>query len=311
MLYRPDIGIHGRLSFSPQMSELEREPSLTLCALDHFGFWGGPLSQRAFREIAETSAFQRIAARADSDHKVSIRVSSYTVWLDASEVPSARPDWHIDRVGALWRHGNSELVDLRDPFGFPSYILVSCFVTPYEDYTAGLDQVSTEFLLDSFLGSSPDLWADMNDMHRDIDTAVSRGPNLLLVKAGDRMIVSFSPRTVHRPGHSAVGGWRYLLRVGLYTGEEDCSPYSDHFVFYNPAWDMNTQSVKFRRVGNMNPSGELARRSVSLLQNEGLMLAKEFVEQNNLCIAGDAGIASVIQAVTSAGLRGIHQLAPV
>lgn len=310
MNYAPDIGFHGAVSLDVREPHVQREPSLTLCDLTNFGYWSGFLSNNVFRQLVLTSAFQRLAARAESDSGVSIRVSTYTVWLEAGEVPSARPDWHIDRVGALRRDGAEELVDLRDPFKFPSYILTSVFV-PEDPHAVGFaDEVSTEFLLSPISGTSPEYWANMNHMHQDIDTAFAKNSSLRTIRAGDRMLMSFSPRTVHRPGQTSVPGWRYLMRVGLYTTLEPCSPYLDHFVFFNPAWHSVSGDVKYRTVGCKSSLQEPAKRSVSLLRSEERRQAMKFVEESALSIQGHEGIRAVEQLVAEATNKGMSQIVP-
>lgn len=310
MYYEPDIGFHGNISVDLSKSAIQFEPSLTLCEISNFGYWGGLVSHQIFKQLALSSAFQRLAARAESDPNVSIRISTYTVWLEAGEVPSARPDWHIDRVGALRRKGVEELVDLRDPFKFPSYILTSFFIPADNNAPGSIDDVSTEFLLSSFSGSSPELWANMDHMHLDIDTAFSKGGNLRSIKAGNSMLVSFSPRTVHRPGQTTMPGWRYLMRVGLYTTLEPCSPYRDHFVFFNPAWSNVHNHVSYRKVGCKNSLAEPTRRSVPLIEAEGRNRANSFVEENDLAIQANEGVWSIEQVVADATFSGNCQLKP-
>jgi len=93
MIYRSDFGFHGHMTSLVEEDALRREPSLTLCTVDTFAEWSGPFSKRVFTEIAGTSAFQRIAARAAADPTVSIRTSVYVTWLEPQDFPSHRPDW--------------------------------------------------------------------------------------------------------------------------------------------------------------------------------------------------------------------------
>jgi hypothetical protein len=62
----------------------------------------------------------------------------------------------LDRVGALIFKHNTELADLRDPFGFPSFMLVSMFFPRKLEGRNICDSVSTEFALDTFDGLSGD-----------------------------------------------------------------------------------------------------------------------------------------------------------
>jgi len=281
MIYRADFGFHGHMTSLVEEDALRREPSLTLCTVDTFAEWSGPFSKRVFTEIAGTSAFQRIAARAAADPTVSIRTSVYVTWLEPQDFPSHRPDWHIDRIGSLHYDGGIERVDLRDPLGFSSFVLSSLFLTS-SDREEDRSSPSTEFLVATFQGKSPEVWADMRAMHDDIDWAIAENPHIPVVKAGNRTIASFSPRTVHRPGMATVSGWRYLMRLGLYTTEEACSPYPDHFVFYNPVWSAATSLTSFRRAGDRETVDTPAVRSVSLMTRGGRISAAKFADENAL-----------------------------
>lgn len=307
MIYRADFGFHGRLMAPVAEDALRQEPSLTLCTVDMFAQWSGPFSRRVFAEIAGTAAFHRIAARAQADSTVSIRISVYVVWLEPLEFPSHRPDWHIDRIGGLHQDGAIERVDLRDPLEFSSFVLSSVFLTESERED-DRGSPSTEFLLATFPGQSPELWADMREMHNDIDTALSENPEFPIVKAGNRTIASFSPRTVHRPGQATVPGWRYLMRLGLYTTEEACSPYPDHFVFYNPVWSAATRSTSFRRAGDREARSTPTVRSVSLRTRDGRIAAARFADENSLLTGQRPAGVELRDLVSSAARIGFQQV---
>jgi hypothetical protein len=306
IIYSPDVGVHGHVTTVVDWPALSREPSLTLCSLPEFQRWGGPVSHRIFREMAATSAFERLAARARSDNTVGIRISAYVVWLEPGDYPSHRPDWHIDRVGGLKKEAGIEVVDLRDPLSFPSFILTSIFQTP-SDMAGDMDSPSSEFLLASFSGQSGETWADMRDMHSDIDGWLERNPVPSVMKAGDRTIISFSPRTVHRPGCSRAAGWRYLMRLGLYTTTEPCSPYPNHMVFYNPVWNKFAGKTIFRRVGETVSSPEPGVRSVSLDTDQGVAEAYRFVRSNSLNVNSPS--TPLDDLIDEAAARGAAQVA--
>lgn len=307
--YQPDVSLHGRVRTAVDDVVLRAEPSLTLCTIPTFAQWAGPVSRRVFSELARTSAFERIAARAVRDATLSVRVSVYVVWLEAGEFPSHRADWHIDRIGGLRSRDGVELVDLRDPVAFPSFLLTTIFLPAASASDAHLDSRSTEFLLSTFPGSSGELWADMREMHVDIDRWLADHPHPPVLKAGDRMIAGFSPRTVHRPGQAAVPGWSYLMRLGLYTATEPCSPYPDHFVFYNPVFSGPAGKMFFRRVGATELAPEPATRSVPLTTTDGMRAAHEFMRAHAL--SRDGGPSSVEAEVEAAAVRGLQQLSLV
>jgi hypothetical protein len=281
VLYSPNFQLHCPIVTCVDAAAISAEPSLTLCSIDEFNRWSGPISRDVFAEVAATAQYQALAGRAELDPTVSIRVSVYAVWLERGDVPSQRPDWHIDRVGACRIHGEAEQSDFRDPLKFRSFILVSAFAALSPDVD-DLDGPSTEFLLMSFEGKTQEYWGDNNDMHDDINHALQQSTAPTIVKAGNKMIASFCPRTVHRPGVADADGWRFLLRVGLYTALEPCSPYADHMVFYNPAFSTVTGDVRFRRVGTRDSVHVVPRRSVSLETEAGKLAAAEFIHQQSL-----------------------------
>ena len=288
MHYQPDIGFHGSIKTEIEINDLVKEPSLTLCDLQNFGYWGGAVSHKIFREITKISAFKRIITRTHVDPEVSIRISTYTVWLDAGQVPSSRQDWHIDRVGTLHQIGVDEIVDLRDPFQFPSFMLVTAFIPEKKLDSDSLNQTSTEFLLSTISGSLPAFGIDNSKMHQEIDEALKLVDELDTVYSGNRMIVSFSPRTIHRPGKAIFPGWRYMLRIGLYTTKEKCSPYADHFINFNPVWDSFSNSVKFRKVGRKETYATPNKRSIDLLKD--MKNANDLVRELGLFTGSTEGV---------------------
>ena len=301
--YCPDVGIHGLIETSVDQRSLQAEPSLTLCSPSVFAKWAGPISRSIFSELAGSTGFERIAARADRDSTLSIRISVYVVWLEEGDFPSHRPDWHIDRVGGLRKKESIELVDLRDTTEFPSFLLTSIFLPSVEN-GAHLDSRSSEFLLAKFRGQSSLLWADMREMHIDIDSWLAANPNPSVLKVGNRTIASFSPRTVHRPGRAATSGWSYLMRLGLYTATEPCSPYPDHMVFFNPVWNEQTRATVFRRVGSTTAETEPKVRSVALTLAHGERAARDFVREASLNVAQspqlvDEAIQSAVRLASS------------
>lgn len=293
--YSSDIGLHGNITTRVGPADLQFEPSLTLCSPDVFDAWAGPVSHDVLSQVALTTGFQRIAARALVDPTVSVRISVYSVWLEPGEFPSIRPDWHIDRIGGLRKKLGIEYVDLTDNLRFASFLLTSIFL-PDRDEPESIDSRSTEFLLARFEGESGVLWADMREMHNDIDSWLARAGLPRVLKAGDRAIVTFSPRTVHRAGRASVAGWSYLFRLGLYTSLEPCSPYADHMVFYNPAWHEPTGQVRFRKCGSTVHGPEPSVRSVPLISERGARDAAVFVASNRLRVGTSASRLSSILA---------------
>lgn len=304
--YSPDVGLHGKVATPVDANSLRAEPSLTLCTIPVFARWAGPISHRVFSELIRTTGFQRIAARAHRDPTLSIRISVYAVWLEAGDFPSQRPDWHIDRIGGYRNASGAELVDLRDATSFPSFLLTSIFLptTPADSHA---DSRSSEFLLSTFDGTSGELWADMMEMHLDIDGWLAANPNPPILKAGNRTIVSFSPRTVHRPGCASTSGWSYMLRLGLYTATEPCSPYPDHLVFFNPVWNESSRTTVFRRVGSTDSANVPPVRSVPLAVDWGEEAAIQFLSDQSLH-PGRSNV-SYDSEVKSAALLGLSQVA--
>jgi len=205
------------------------------------------------------------------------------------------------------REGDVELADFRDPLGFPSFILSSIFETESKK-PEDKDSPSTEFLVTTIHGKCRESWADMREMHNDIDSALARNPGIAIRKAGNRTIASFSPRTVHRPGRATAQGWRYLMRLGLYATDEPCSPYIDHMVFHNPVWNADTNLVLFRRVGHSHSTEQPQIRSVPLNAKDGQKAAAKFVEENSLQIDSAVSIDALSSLVDTAANKRFHQV---
>lgn len=253
-IYKPDYIIHQSVQISLSEEVMASEPSFTLCSLEYFNKWAGYISRTVFKEVQDTVSFQRIISKVNSDPSFTLRISTYTLWLDESQAPSAMPYWHIDRVGACKIENNEEFLDLTDPMHFPSFIVVSMFF-PDEKSTADLRcPVSTEFITESIERQAPNGWSPSALMHSDIKKAFENNPNLKTEHVGDKRIVAFSPSTIHRAGTTISSGWRYLFRLGLYANAGKCSLYEDHFVLHNALFDRKTNRVVFREVGTKKES---------------------------------------------------------
>jgi hypothetical protein len=135
-------------------------------------------------------------------------------------------------------------------------------------------------------------------MTEDIDDAFRRNSGLRTIKVGDKMIVSFSPRTAHRPGKAIVSGWRFFLRIGLYTSGDRCSPYPSHYVFFNPAFDLKRNVVVFRMAGRKEETALFNTRSVSL--KDAAEEALSFASLNKLAHGGTEGVDQIKAIINNA-----------
>lgn len=304
MKYIPDIAIHSPLEIFPTDEMCQKEPSLSLCDLKHFGTWHGPISAAVFEHMARTSSFQRICARGKIDPSAEIRVSTRTVWLEAGETPE-RPEWHIDRVGSYKQEGDIDMCDYAELFSFPSFLIASFLLPTKSGKSYSLDEASTEFFLTPFEGNCNDSWSEMKRMYDDVESGVSIGTGNRTLRSGDKSLVAYSERTVHRAGIAPVSGWRYMMRLGLFSTKSPRSPNEDQFVFRNSIWD--GQRSFLRSAGRTNLNDNVSVRSVSLTQESGSQLARQFICDQDLAVAGSEDRDVVLETVKSAAYCGQKQ----
>ena len=247
--YKPDYVLHGEVEICLTEELMQREPSLTLCSLNYFERWAGGISHAVLHAVKNTSSFHRIAQYAASDSSFTLRVSTYTIWLDELQTPTACPFWHVDRLGDCKIENNQEYLDLADPLGFPSFMIVSMFLPDRVVTNKLVDAVSTELIIEPIEREAPFGWSLSALMHSDIERAFAKNPNLKTINIGNKRIAALSPNTIHRAGTTEVPGWRYLFRLGLYSNKTRCSLYEDHFVFHNALFDKASNQVAFREIG--------------------------------------------------------------
>jgi hypothetical protein len=231
----------------PRRDAAEEEPSLTLCSTRTFFQAAGPLGRAAADSVMQSSAFRRLSAATGPGH--SIRWTSQLLWVRGGEVPAARYEWHLDRVGPGWTGADGEVADYSDnaaagdgdtPFGLVSYF--------WPDDSKGPASLGTEFLLEHLEVPVEQLVDDPRTVGdaitRCVDTLRESG-TVSAFESG--VLVWFGPRTLHRPPVAATSGWRFLLRVGLYR--EPYSPYSDHRLCCHRLHDTRAGKPVFRPVG--------------------------------------------------------------
>lgn len=224
-----------------------QEPSLTLCTTDIFFQAAGPLCRAVGDAVKQSSTFRRLSAARGPG--CSIRWTSHLLWVGAGEVPAARYEWHLDRVGPGWREPDGEMADFSDnaeagddetPFGLVSYF--------WPDDSDGPASLATEFLLEHFevpverLVDDPRTLGDA--ITRRVDTLNDSGT--VRAFASDTL-VWFGARTLHRPPVADRSGWRFFVRVGMYR--DPYSPYTDHRLCCHRLYDARTGKPLFRPVG--------------------------------------------------------------
>ncbi len=307
MRYTGELTLHGSVRQRFSGEQCRREPSVSLLEMKQAGLWLGPISRAVLEEIAATSSFQRICARAETDEKVALRVTTRTVWLERGEVPE-RPGWHIDRVGGFELRDGEEYCDYSRVFEFPSFILVS-FLSPRLPSDANLlGETSTEFVVTPLKGDCRESWSPMSRMYRDVQSALSKAEGARTLRAGDAGIVAYSERTVHRAGIARVAGWRFLLRVGLFSITGCRSPFEDHFVLWNGLWNEKLQSAYLRRVGAKTTRSECEQRSLSLRNGQGVADAGAYAKEWGLEVGSDGATERINALVERAAGLGREQI---
>ncbi len=237
----------------PRRATGVEEPSLTLCSTEIFFQAAGPLGRAVGDAVKQSSTFRRLSG--SRGPKRSIRWTSQLLWVGAGEVPAARHEWHLDRVGPGWTAADGEMADFSDnaaagdhdtPFGLVSYF--------WPDDSSGPISLATEFLLEHFkvpverLVDDPRTVGDA--ITRCVDTLNESGTIRVY---GSDVLVWFGARTLHRPPVADRSGWRFFLRVGLYR--EPYSPYTDHRLCCHRLYDTRAGKPLFRPVGTQETHG--------------------------------------------------------
>lgn len=189
--------------------------------------------------------------------RVSIRISTYTLWLESEQVPSSRDDWHIDRIGAISGTGQTERYDATDYTKRRSFAVMSHFMTENarQDNRFYSDKISTEFVLQPSSVKLPDCWLATKEVQSRI--AACMAPGYDSIHCGLGVATAFSSRAIHRPGLASEPGWRFMIRVGAYLSNTVCSPYEDHISIYVPFCTPGAPGHGLRIVGTKeeNPGG--------------------------------------------------------
>ncbi|MGO9028855.1 MAG: hypothetical protein ACLQOZ_09550 [Acidimicrobiales bacterium] len=224
------------------------EPSLTLCSTSAFFRHAGPLTQAVGRAVRTSPTFAGLAASRRAGWQV--RWTSHLLWLAAGEVPAARREWHLDRVGPGRNVDGGEVADFSDNleagdeealFGAVSYFW------PDEAGAGGTD-LHTEFLMEEMTVPLREAVEDPRLVGEAIERKVGT-----LDTPGDvqtfrsNVLTWFGARTLHRPPVALRPGWRFFLRVGMYR--EPHSPYVDHRLICHRLWDHAHQRTVYRPAG--------------------------------------------------------------
>lgn len=307
VLYRSDVAVTAGPSLDIPISRLEVEPSLTLCDLSEFDAWGGSLGHEMFKSLAQITPFQFMSIRSLNDKTLEMRVTTHAVHLKAGQTPSSRREWHLDRIGGCENRDGVEVVDLTDSTEFPTFLCYSAFL-PDQTETASqpdLDAISTQFLVAHFPGESEVQWDDAKQMSRDIDDFYSRHAKSIVVSAGDQNVAAFGPRTAHRTGVTTVPGWRFFIRVGLYSSGRNCSPYSDHLTRSNVVYDLAREQVLLVPAGTTEQTIAASQNGRSIDLKSGSIMALEHLIKSGLETNGGSPGESqeVVREAASTGLR--------
>ena len=154
---REHVKFYGTAS-SPSADEFRSEPSLTLCSPAVFARFAGRIASRSLMFMLAVGALDETIQAVRESPRVSIRISTYTLWLESEQVPSSRDDWHIDRIGAISGTGQTERYDATDYTKRRSFAVMSHFMTENarQDNRFYSDKISTEFVLQPSSVKLPD-----------------------------------------------------------------------------------------------------------------------------------------------------------
>ncbi|WP_149257700.1 hypothetical protein [Actinomadura sp. K4S16] len=267
--------IHGRVE-PASVGSLAHEPSLTLCSLEAFARYAGPVGASALDALLTLGALDGIIESVQADHGLVIRITVAALWLDRGQVPGARPDWHIDRAGAIAGTGALERYDTSDLTHRRSFALVSLFSpeapAPHRAPDAHTSEASTEFAMAPGGLPLPGGWARSRDVAEHIRTWISAGRPC--TPCGDGRAVSFGARAVHRPGAAPMPGWRILVRAGAYQSDPPTSPYEERIPAYNPFCRRTDPGFWLRPVGTKERATPM--RSWSVHANDDVAVEELF-----------------------------------
>ncbi|MGI8336664.1 hypothetical protein ACRYCC_42540 [Actinomadura scrupuli] len=240
---------------------------MSLCSLEVFRRYGGAVASMALEALLRLGALDEILLAVRSGTGLALRISTYSIWLEAGQVPSSRSDWHIDRTGGIRGAGADERYDASDTTRRRSFAL-TCLFAPDGDGRDRdtLDTASTEFVTRPSAIDLPDGWTTTGQVGRRIEAWRSAGCHS--EPCGNASAVSFSARAVHRPGLARVAGWRFLLRVGAY--ETSTSPYQDHVTVCNPFCTRSEPGFLLRPVGGKDPVAPRSRWSLPAHDSRGI-----------------------------------------
>ncbi len=247
---RPDSA--ALLGSAPPLDGTKEEPSLTLCSTDVFFHACGPLAGLVGSALRRSATFARMQSQASASGR-SARWTSQLMWVGAGEVPAARYEWHVDRVGPGWNGTggqevadyscNSDSADEDVAFGVVSYFWP-------DDESAPAAGLTTEFMLENLVVPVAGLVGDPRELGDSISRCVGQldHPARIARHASD-VLVWFSSRTLHRPPLADRPGWRFFLRVGWY--EDPCSPYADHRLACHRVYDVRSARCLYRPAGTL------------------------------------------------------------
>ena len=215
---REHVKFYGTAS-SPSADEFRSEPSLTLCSPAVFARFAGRIASRSLMFMLAVGALDETIQAVRESPRVSIRISTYTLWLESEQVPSSRDDWHIDRIGAISGTGQTERYDATDYTKRRSFAVMSHFMTENarQDNRFYSDKISTEFVLQPSSVKLPDCWLATKEVQSRI--AACMAPGYDSIHCGLGVATAFSSRAIHRPGLASEPGWRFMIRVGAYLSD--------------------------------------------------------------------------------------------
>jgi hypothetical protein len=246
------------LSAPPRPRSPVLEPSLTLCDRNHFFAAAGDLSRSIAQAVEATTTYAELADSAPAAWQ--IRWTSTFLWVDAGQVPAARHEWHVDRLGPGWTDRGRELADYSFNFALePSRPFLGTVAYAWPDSEGLTSAITTEFLDERHTVTAP----GFPENPRCFSEAVTRA---IGVTAGPRRVIShepgelswIGPRTLHRAPLFHQSAWRLFVRVGLYR--EPHSPFVDHRLLCHRMYEPATGRTIFRPVGTQESLANWDRR---------------------------------------------------
>jgi hypothetical protein len=256
------VRFHSPIDLDIRIDDLKREPALTLATAEAFSFVAPPVGLSAVIALLEGGVLDEVLSCIRKDPSLTLRITSYAVFLYAGELSSSRLDWHVDRIGAIRFEDGEEYWDGTDYSQARSFVSFAAFLPRGVESTRCSEHgVGTEFVTDPRKLELENGWQKNSFVQLLIRNALAGG--FSTTTTADRQPAGFGARHIHRPGRAEVDGTRLFLRIGAYRNTEPCSLYQDHLPTAIPVTREGANRFWLRPLGGSTSEEPIGDWSLS------------------------------------------------